>query len=371
MEIQLIIEALEKLAPSALQEDYDNAGLITGNSKQHIIKALICLDINEQVIDEAVRVNAGLIISHHPLIFKGLKKITGSSYIERILIKAIKHDIAIYAIHTNLDNIKNGVNWEICNRLNLKDYRILLQKTNILKKLVTYCPDIKMADGSYVPDKVMKAIFESGAGHIGNYDSCSFRSTGMGTFRGLENTKQFIGSRFEHTEQKEIRLETVFPAYLQNKVISALLENHPYEEVAYDIYNLDNSYTEAGSGMTGILPKPMKEKEFLLMVKEKLESQVIRHSSLKGVEISRVAVCGGAGSFLISEAIREGADAFITADIKYHDFFESEAGILLVDAGHYETEQFTINLLYEYLTNIFPNFAFQKIGFKNNPINYL
>lgn len=371
MEIQKIIDALENLAPRALQEDYDNAGLLSGNGKQHIIKALICLDITETVLDEAIRVNAGLIISHHPLIFKGLKKITGASYIERILIKAIRHDIAIFAVHTNLDNVKNGVSSRICEKLGLKDYHILQPKKNLLKKLQTYCPDIKLADGSYVPETVRKALFEAGAGHIGNYDSCSFSAAGTGTYRGLENTNQFIGTKYEITSQKEIRIETVFPAYLQNNVISALLKNHPYEEVAYDIFPMDNLYDEAGSGMIGTLPAPMEEKDFLKFVKARLETEMLRHSPLKGKQISRVAFCGGAGSFLIHDAISKGADAYVTADLKYHDFFESEEGILLVDAGHYETEQFTINLLHEYLTNIFPNFAFQKIGFKNNPINYL
>jgi len=371
MEIQQIIEVIEKLAPPALQENYDNAGLLVGDKNGKVNKALICLDVTEKVIDEAISLNAGLIISHHPLIFQGLKKISQSDLIGKMVIKAIKNDIAIYAVHTNLDNVDSGVNKQICEKLDLKNCRILKPKPGLLKKLVTFCPDIKLADGSYVPDVVRKALFDAGGGWIGNYDCCSYNVEGIGTFRGLENTNQYIGKQFEITDQKEIRMEIIFPAFMQQKMITALLESHPYEEVAYDIYSLDNCHPGYGAGMVGDLTFEMDENKFLELVKERLEVVFLRHSTLKGKKINRVAVCGGAGSFLIPDALSVKANVFITADLKYHDFFAAESGILLVDAGHFETEQFTINLLYEYLTKYFPNFAFQKISFKTNPINYL
>jgi len=371
MKIKQITDLLEKFAPLALQEHYDNSGLIVGNPEKEISKVLICLDVTGEVLEEAVKLKAGLIISHHPLIFKGLKRLTEGTNIERLVTKAIKNEIAIYAIHTNLDNIFTGVNLAICEKLELKNCRVLQPGQNLLKKLVTFCPDIRLADGTYVPDAVRKALFDAGGGYIGNYDSCSFNMEGTGTFRGLEDTMQFIGKKFEITEQKEIRVETIFPSYLQKNIIKALLEAHPYEEVAYDIYPLSNTFEKCGSGMIGELASDYDENEFLKLVKDQLQVKMLRHSRLRGKKIKIVAVCGGAGSFLISEAVCQNADVFVTADLKYHDFFEAEEGIMLVDAGHYETEQFSINLLFEFLTKIFPNFAFQKISFNSNPINYL
>jgi dinuclear metal center YbgI/SA1388 family protein len=370
MKIKNIIEALERLAPHMLQEDYDNAGLIFGDLEKNLDGALICLDITEAIIDEAINNNCQLIISHHPLIFRSIKKLNSKQFPGRILIKAIQEEIAIYCIHTNLDNIRSGVNYILSEKLELENCRILKPQKGLLKKLVTFCPDIHLSDGSYVPDVVRAALFNAGAGYIGNYDSCSFNIHGEGTFRGLEGTDPFIGTKGELTSQKEIRVEIVFPAYNQANILEALLSSHPYEEVAYDIYPLDNVFEGAGSGMIGDLSVPLKEKDFLGFVKDQLGLSLIAHSAFMNKKISRIAICGGAGSFLLQDAIKARADVFLTGDLKYHDFFEPDGKILLADIGHYESEQFTIDLLYEYLIKIFNNFAFQKTKLKTNPINY-
>ena len=370
MKIKAIIEALDRLAPSMLQEDYDNAGLIYGDPEKEVDGALICLDITEAIIEEAINNNCQLIISHHPLIFRTIKKLSAHHFTGRILIKAIQEEIAIYCIHTNLDNVRSGVNNILSEKLELENCRILKPQKGLLKKLVTFCPDIHLSDGSYVPDVVRSALFNAGAGYIGNYDSCSFNIPGEGTFRGLEGTDPFIGTKGELTSQKEIRVEIVFPAYNQVRVLEALLSSHPYEEVAYDIYPLDNLFEGAGAGMIGELAVPSKETDLLGFVKDQLGLPFIEHSPFLNKKVSRIAICGGAGSFLIQDAIKAHAEVFLTGDLKYHDYFEADEKILLADIGHYESEQFTIDLLYEYLIKIFNNFAFQKTKLKTNPINY-
>jgi dinuclear metal center YbgI/SA1388 family protein len=370
MKIKNIIEALDKFAPPMLQEEYDNAGLLYGDPNMEIEGALICLDITDAIIEEAINNNCQLIITHHPLIFRPIKKLSSNHFTGRLLIKAIQEEIAIYAIHTNLDNILSGVNKILAEKLELENCRILKPQKGLLKKIVTYCPDIHLSDGSYVPDVVRSAIFNAGAGYIGNYDSCSFNIRGDGTFRGLEGTDPFIGTKGELTSQKEIRVEVIFPVYKQKPVIDALLSSHPYEEVAYDIYPLDNNFEGAGAGMIGDLSVSSGETDLLAYIKDQLGLPVIRHSSLLKKKITRVAICGGAGSFLIQDAINSSVDVFLTADLKYHDFFEADGKILLAYIGHYESEQFTIDLLYEYLIKIFNNFAFQKTKLKTNPINY-
>jgi dinuclear metal center YbgI/SA1388 family protein len=370
MKIKTIIAALDKMAPPMLQEDYDNSGLIYGDPEAEITGALICLDITEAIIDEAINNNCGLIISHHPLIFRSIKKLIPDHFTSKILIKAIQEEIAIYSIHTNLDNSRLGVNQMLADKLELENCRILKPQKDILKKLVTFCPDIHLSDGSYVPDVVRQALFNAGAGFIGNYDSCSFNMQGEGTFRGLEGTDPFIGTKGELTSQKEIRVEIIFPVYYQKQVIEALLNSHPYEEVAFDIYPLDNTFEGAGAGLIGELSIPAKETELLAFVKEQLGLQVIKHTGLLNRKINRIAICGGAGSFLIHDAIKADAEVFLTGDLKYHDFFEADGKLLLADIGHFESEQFTIDLLYEYLIKIFNNFAFQKTKLKTNPINY-
>lgn len=361
--IKEVATYLENLAPLSLQEPYDNAGLIVGDETTVVKGVLICLDSTEEVIDEAIKHNCNLIIAHHPVVFSGLKKLNGKNYVERTVIKAIKNDIAIYAVHTNLDNIQQGVNAKICERLCLKDCKILSPKKNLLKKLITFCP-VDQAE------KVRNALFKSGCGHIGNYDECSFNTEGTGTFRGEENTKPFVGEKGKQHHEKEIRIETIFESYNETKIIRALLEAHPYEEVAYDLYSLSNTFNNVGSGMIGEMESPMTEMDFLKLLKSAMMTDCVRHTKLSENKISRVAVCGGAGSFLLDDAISNGAQVFVTADFKYHQFFDADGKIVIADIGHYESEQFTKELLYDLLVRNFSTFALRLSEVNTNPVKY-
>lgn len=366
-----ITSFLESIAPLSLQEDYDNSGLIIGDTKKVINSVLICLDVTEDVVDEAIKNKHDLIISHHPIIFKGLKKIEGKNYVERIIISAIKNDIAIYAIHTNFDNILSGVNKTISEKLNLKNIKLLKPKIQQQKKLIVYCPDIKLSNGNYVPGIIRNALFKAGAGFIGNYDSCSFNTDGLGTYRGLEGTKPLLGEQGKRSVQKEVKIETIFPSHLQEKIVSEMLSVHPYEEVAYDIYPLDNKHDNAGSGLIGELSNEMDENEFLSYLKDVMKTKVIRHSKLLNKKVKRIAINSGTGSFLLKNAIKDNAVVFISSDFKYHEFFDANEKLVIADIGHYESEQFTIDLLYELLTKKFPTFAFLKTNVLTNPIYYL
>jgi dinuclear metal center YbgI/SA1388 family protein len=364
MKIKEIASFLESMAPPGLQEAYDNVGLLIGDPLREVQQALICLDLTEEVMDEAISNNCDLIISHHPIIFSGLKKITGRNATERILVRAIKEDIGIYAIHTNLDNVNVGVNAALCRKLGIPNPKILQPLSGKLNKLVSFCP------GEHA-ERVREALFAEGAGTIGNYDSCSYNLEGYGTFKGGENAKPYVGEVGKLHTENETRIEVIFPDYLQGKLITALKHNHPYEEVAYDIYPLKNEFEQAGAGMIGTLEEAVDEKSFLQHLKQVLGTPVIRHSPPTGREIQRVAVCGGSGSFLIGKALAENADIFITGDVKYHQFFEAENKMIIADAGHFETEQFTKDLLYDYLKQKFPNFALQISGIETNPVSFL
>jgi dinuclear metal center YbgI/SA1388 family protein len=363
MKIKEILSALENLAPSALQEDYDNAGLIIGRPDEEIKGCLICIDVNESVIDEAISKNCHLIISHHPVIFKGIKRLTGQTVTERIVARAIREDIAICAVHTNLDNVREGVNRALSEKLGLVNPAILRKSSGVLRKLVVFCP-VDYAD------KLREALFGAGAGHIGEYDQCSFNAEGTGTFRASDKTNPFVGKPGEIHHEQEVRIETIFPSYRQNSIIAALIASHPYEEVAYDIYPLLNDFDQTGAGMIGKLKQKMSEAEFLRMLKEVLNVPCIRHSPLLGRTVETVAICGGSGSFLLPDAIRQKADFFVTGDIRYHQFFDAEGVIVIADAGHYESEQFTCNLLADYLKKKFATFAVQISKTPVNPVNY-
>jgi len=364
MRLSDICDCIEAFAPLNLQESYDNSGLILG-SKMHEIKgALICLDVTEEVVDEAIEKNCNLIISHHPFIFSGLKKINGKNSTERILIKCISHEIAVYAAHTNLDNVSGGVNKILCEKLGLVNHRILSPKKELLRKLVTFCPTEKA-------NQVRKALFDAGAGYIGNYDSCSFNASGTGTFRALENAHPYVGEINKLHHEAEVRIETVYPLYIENDVLKALFQSHPYEEVAYDIYPLGNEFKNAGSGMLGDLNSSVSETKFLNHVKNAVSTGCIRHSRLLNKEIKKVALCGGSGIFLLQDAIAAGADILITADVKYHDFFAAEGKIIIADIGHYESEQFTKELLSTILMKKFPKFALFISEINTNSVNYL
>lgn len=359
-----ITSYLNSRFPLALQESYDNCGLLIGNTNTEISGALICLDVTEDVLDEAVEKNCNLIISHHPLIFTGIKSLTGRTDTERMVIRAIREDIAIFAMHTNLDNHHEGVNQLLCSKLGILNPKILKPLPDKLRKLVTFCP---LSHATLIRD----AIFEAGAGQIGNYDCCSYSTSGNGTFRAQEGANPFVGEPGKLHTEPELRIETIFPAYIENAVISALKQAHPYEEVAYDIYPLSNIHHRIGAGMIGTLPQAVEAEEFLLLVKKILKIGCIRHTNLKNKKVQKIAVCGGSGSFLIKDAIACNADIYITGDIKYHDFFIPENSLILADIGHFESEQFTKELIYTLLNKKFTTFALFISGTKTNPVNYL
>jgi dinuclear metal center YbgI/SA1388 family protein len=363
MTIKEVASILEEFAPLLYQESYDNSGLTIGNSNNNISSVLLTVDVTEEVIDEAINKKANLIIAHHPIIFKGIKSITGKSYVERIVAKAIKNDIAVYAAHTNMDGVWGGVNTKLGEKLGLLNIKILSPKKGELRKLVTFVPDEHS-------NRVRKAIFDAGAGNIGSYDQCSFNLHGNGSFRASENSNPYKGEKGKLHFEKEIRIETIFPKYLERSIVNALLSTHPYEEVAYDIYPLDNEFIKAGMGAIGELPENEEEEVFLADLKKMFNLKCIRHSSLLGKKVKRIAVCGGTGSFLLKNAISSGADAFLTADIKYHEYFDADKKILLVDIGHYESEQVIKDIFYELLTKKNLNFAVHFSGIISNPVNY-
>jgi dinuclear metal center YbgI/SA1388 family protein len=364
MKLKQIITILEEMAPLSYAEDFDNVGLLVGNTETEISGFLVCHDALETVIDEAIAKNCNLVVCFHPILFSGLKKITGKDYVEKSIIKAIKNDIAIYAVHTALDNHKNGVNKIFCDALGLKNIKILVPKQNFIQKLVTYT----------IPEnaeKLRNALFDAGAGKIGNYEDCSFNSQGIGTYMGNENSNPEIGERFEFIETQEIKIEVTFEKHLQSKILKALFSNHVYEEVAYEIYALQNTHQNIGLGMIGELENSMNETEFLHFVKAKMQCGAIRHSELLNKPIKKVAVLGGSGSFAIKNAKHSGADIYLTADLKYHDFYQSENQILLADIGHYESERFTKNYIVDFLKEKITNFAVVLSEENTNPVKYL
>ncbi|HWZ16819.1 MAG TPA: Nif3-like dinuclear metal center hexameric protein [Mucilaginibacter sp.] len=363
MKLSQLTAYLESLAPLAYQEEYDNSGLIVGKPEQEVNQALISLDCTEAIVDEAIATGCQLVISHHPIVFRGLKKFNGKTYVERVVEKAIRHNIALYAIHTNLDNISQGVNAKIAETLELKNCHILAPKHSLLKKLVTYVP-VNHAE------EVRNALFEAGAGNIGNYSECSFNAEGTGTFKGNDQTDPYVGEPGKRHLENEVRIETIYPATIESKILMALVLAHPYEEVAYDLYNLTNQNQQVGAGMIGELDDAIDEESFLFHVKDKMRAQVIRHTAFTGRQVKKVAVCGGAGGFLLKQAIAAGADIFITADYKYHEFFDAEGQLVIADVGHFESEQFTQQLLYEIIKKKFTTFALRLTEVNTNPVKY-
>ena len=363
MTIGELLAYLEQYAPPALQENYDNSGLIVGDRNGEIKAVLLSLDVTEEVLDEAISLGANLIIAHHPYWFGAIKRLTGNSYVERITIKAIKNNVAIYAMHTNLDSIENGINKRIADLLGVKNTRILSPKYNFLQKLVTFVP-VEHAG------TVRSALFDAGAGYIGNYDSCSYNLEGQGTFRALDGANPFVGRVGELHFEDEVRIETIFPKHLTNKIITALLNAHPYEEVAYDIYPLENKYEKAGFGIVGDI-EPTDETAFLKKVKEVLEVPVVRHSEPLGREIKRVAICSGSCVFAMKDAIASGANILITADVKYHDFQAADGRIIIADIGHYESEKYAIEIFYDWINKKNNNFAVHITQVNTNFVKYL
>lgn len=364
MKIKEILPILEKMAPLAYAEDFDNVGLLLGNQEDEATGILVCHDALEGVIEEAIAKKCNLIVCFHPIIFSGLKKITGKNYVEKSVVKAIKNEIAIYAVHTALDNHEKGVNKIFSDALGLINTRILIPKANTIKKLVTYTPPEKAAE-------LRDHLFKAGAGNIGNYEECSFNTKGIGSYKGNEASNPKIGNRFEFIESDEIKIEVTFEKQLQASVLDSLFKNHIYEEVPYEIYEMQNVNQKIGLGIVGELSNSTTELDFLNFVKEKMQCGVIRHSKLLGKPIKKVALLGGSGSFAIKNAIQANADIYLTADLKYHDFYEAENQLLLADIGHFESERFTKNYIVDFLKKKIPNFAVNFSEENTNPVKYL
>lgn len=363
MRIREIIGAIEVFAAPELQEDYDNARLLTGAADWECKGVICCLDITREVLEECISNKYNMIVAHHPVIFKGLKTITPGSATSEILIHAIKHDIAIYAAHTNLDNVLLGVNGKIAEKLKLKNIRILSPKRKVLRRLITFAPHDKA-------EAVRNAIFAAGAGNIGKYSECSFNSKGSGTFKAEEGADPYVGEVGVRHQESETKIEIVYPFFLEGQVVEALVQSHPYEEVAYDIFTMENVHLGIGSGIIGELDQPTDAEDFLRTVSKAFDTGVIRHTRPNGKKLSKVAVCGGSGSFLVQNAIAAGADIFLTADMKYHEFFEGHDRMMIADMGHYESEQFTSELLADLILQKFPTFAVLKTGVNTNPVRY-
>ena len=363
MIVKDVIDHLDEFAPLCYAEEFDNVGLIIGDYNQKVKGILVTLDSTEIVVEEAIKKKCNLIISFHPIIFNDLKSITKKNYVDRVIHKAIKNDIAIVAIHTALDNSIIGVYSTICKRLEIKDYKILIPKEKTIKKLITYIPHKNV-------ESVKSEIFKIGGGSIGKYENCSFSYEGMGSFKGNEQSSPKIGEKLKFTEVKEICVNITFLKHLEQRIINVLKDNHPYEEIAYEIITLDNYNQNIGMGMIGNLDTPMQENNFISFVKKQMKSSSIKHSKKLGKKIQKVAVLGGSGSFGIENAINSGADAYVTSDLKYHDYFRAEDKLLLLDIGHYESEQFTKKLMFDFLTKKIPNFAIVLSKTNTNPIKY-
>ncbi len=364
MTIKDITTCIEEIAPLNYAEGFDNVGLLVGDFKTEVSGVLVTLDTLENIVDEAIEKKCNLIVSFHPIIFSGLKKLNGKNYVERVIIKAIKNNIAIYAMHTALDNSFQGVNSKICEILGLRNKKILIPQKSTLKKLTTYAP-IGAAE------KVRQSLFKAGAGNVGNYNNCSFNAEGYGTFKGTENSNPVYGKKGELHQENETYISVIFEKHKERNILSALFESHPYEEVAYEIVSLENTNQEIGLGMIGELAQELSEVDFLNFLKSTMNSKGIRHSKLLGKPIKKVAVLGGSGSFAIEKAIEANADIYVTADIKYHEFYKAESKLVIADIGHYESEQFTKNLLVDILTKKFLNFAIILSQKNTNPIYYL
>lgn len=363
MKVKDITNYLEKIAPLSYQESYDNCGLLVGDNNAHVKRCLIALDCTEAVVKEAKDKGCELIVTHHPIIFAGLKSLTGKNYIERTVISALQNNIAIYAAHTNLDNVSTGVSKKICDKLNLINTKVLAPKSNLLEKLTVFVPQTHA-------NEVREVLAKVGAGSLGNYEACSFSTEGIGRFTPVRKAKPTIGTVGRLEEVKEDRIEVVYPSYLSGNILGVMKNVHPYEEVAYYQEQLANKNSEVGSGMVGELNEEISANEFMSYLKEKMNLNVIRHTALVKDKIKKVAVCGGSGSFLLKKARNVKADVFITGDFKYHEFFDAENDIVIADIGHYESEVYTKELFYELLTDKFPNIAFASAETSTNPIVY-
>jgi dinuclear metal center YbgI/SA1388 family protein len=362
--IRDITRYLEQLAPPAYQESYDNAGLIAGDPAQPVERVLLSLDATEAVVAEAIEKGCQLVISHHPIVFRGLKRFTGQNYVERALIRAIRGGIGLFAAHTNLDAVQGGVNFKLAEKIGLEQVRVLAPKKQVLSKLTTFVPPTHT-------QQVLEVLYQAGGGQIGNYDQCSFRVSGTGTFRPNAQANPFLGTAHVREEAAEERIELIFPSHLSTAILQALRQAHPYEEVAYYLTLLENENQEVGSGAIGLLPRPLPVRDFLEGLKLKLNLACIRYTALVKTEVQKIALCGGSGSFLLPQALRQKADVFVSADFKYHEFFDAEDQLVIADIGHFESEAFTIEIFSRFLSEKFPNIAVIFSQTPTNPVNYL
>ncbi|SHF36275.1 Nif3-like dinuclear metal center hexameric protein [Chryseobacterium vrystaatense] len=363
MTISEVISKIENRIPLQQAEDFDNVGLLCGAPERNVSGILVCHDALENVVDEAIQKNCNLIVCFHPIIFSGLKSLTGKNYVERAVLKAIENKIAIYAIHTAFDNDLFGVNYGICSHLGLKDMKILQPKKNNLQQLTVFVPKEHSS-------QVKEALFSAGAGNIGFYDECSFTLNGKGTFRPMEGSIPFSGQQNIRENADEDMISVIFEGYKLRGLISAMKSAHPYEEVAYQVYQLENENQHSGLGMYGDFEEGIDEQDFLRLVKEKFDLEVIKHSDFNQKKIKRVGVLGGSGASGIKSALSRKCDAYLTGDIKYHDYFLAESKMLICDIGHYESEQFVTQQLFEILSQKFSTFAISKSIEKTNPVNY-
>jgi dinuclear metal center YbgI/SA1388 family protein len=364
VQVKDIVQILESKAPKALQESYDNSGLITGRPDQEISGILVCLDVTPAILDEAENRGCNFIVSHHPPVFSGMKKFSGNSLQEQVLVRAVRNDVALYACHTNLDSVIGGVSGRMADKLGLVRQKILVPREDDLVKLVCFIPSGHL-------EEVSRAVFSAGAGSIGNYNNCSFQVAGSGTFRAGEGANPFKGKIGAVHSERETRFETIMPRHLMNQVVEAMLDKHPYEEVAYDLFPLINKNQAFGLGIVGELEEESPFADFLIRVKRVLGLPVVRHSRLPDQPVRKVALCGGSGIQFIRLAESSGADIYLTSDIKYHSWFDVPGKMVLADIGHFESEQFAINVLAESLIEKFPKFAVYLTEVNTNPINYL
>lgn len=371
MKISQVCELLEEIAPLGYAENFDNVGLLVGNKNNDLEGILICHDALETVIDEAIKLKYNLVICFHPIWFEPLKKLNGNNYVEKSIIKAIQNNISIYALHTALDNHNNGVNKILCDQLEIKNPKILIPKSNFINKLTVHTTPENV-------EKLKEGLFNAGAGKIGNYENCSFSNIGIGTYKGNEDSNPVIGNKHELMKTEEMKIEVTYEKHKESAILNAMQENHIYEEIAYQIITLNNKHQQIGLGMIGKLEKPIDAIEYLTFVKEKMGCGVIKHSEIMKNKIEKIAVLGGSGSFAIANAIKEKADLFITSDLKYHDFYKSEKQIVVADIGHYESERFVKNYIFDFLKEKFckfaPNLKFNQIKISEintNPVKYL
>ncbi len=363
MKLKEVVQNIEEVFQMSLAESYDNVGLLCGNPDRDVAGILVAHDALEIVVDEAIEKNLNLIVCFHPIIFSGLKTLTGKNYVEKSILKAIENKIAIFAIHTAFDNDGLGVNFGICEKLELINQQILMPKQEQLLQLSVHVPRENAVE-------LKDALFSAGAGNVGNYDECSFTISGEGSFRPLEGANPYSGSLNEREIADEVLISVIAEKFKLNKIVAAMKSAHPYEEVAYQIVELKNENHHVGLGRFGDLETEMEAEEFLKMVKGKFGLNVIRHSNILDKKIKRVGVLGGSGASGIAAAKRAKCDAYLTGDLKYHDFFQAENEMLLCDIGHFESEQFVVHQIFDILSEKFPKFAISKSVEKTNPVNY-